>query len=127
MVRPYSSDLRERVLAAVSGGAAIRAVAVQFGVSPSFVSKLHTRYRQTRSVAPDRQGGDHRSGPIEAHADWLLAQVDAVPDITLAELCHGLGRRGLQTTTSTVSRFLHRRGLTYKKRRHMRASRRGPT
>lgn len=126
MVRPYSIDLRERVLAAVAAGEAIRSVAERFRVSPSFVSKLHTRYRQTRSVAPDPQGGDHRSGPIEAHADWLLQQVNEVPDITLVELCQGLHRRGLKTAPSTVWRFLDRRGLTYKKRRHTPASKTAP-
>ena len=105
MVRAYSIDLRERVLSAVESGAPIRAVAERFGVSPSFVSKLHTRYRTTRSLAPDRQGGDRRSGRIEAHADWLLAQVKETPDMTLAELCQGLGRRGLRTVPSAVWRF----------------------
>ena len=123
MVRAYSMDLGERVLAAVEDGVAIRTVAERFGVSPSFVSKLHTRFRLTRSVRPDRQGGDHRSGPIEAHADWLLAQVKERPDLTLAELCQGLARRGLRTVPSTVWRFFSRRGLTYKKRPRMPASR----
>lgn len=127
MVRPYSMDLRERVLAAVEGGEPIRAVAEQFSVSPSFVSKLHTRYRRSRSLAPDRQGGDHRSHPIEAHADWLLAQVAATPDLTLAELCQGLRQRGLATVPSTVWRFFHRRGVTYKKRPRTPASRNAPT
>lgn len=126
MTRPYSIDLRERVLACVESGEPTRSVADQFGVSPSFVSKLHTRYRRTRSLAPDPQGGDRRSGSIEAHADWLLEQVAAVPDMTLAELCEGLQQRGLQTVPSTVWRFLDRRGLTYKKRRRMPASRIAP-
>lgn len=127
MVRAYSIDLRERVLAAVEDGAPIRTVADRFGVSPSFVCKLHTRFRLTRSVRPDRQGGDHRSGPIEAHADWLLAQVEQTSDLTLAELCQGLARRGLRTVPSTVWRFFSRRGLTYKKRPPMRANRSGRT
>lgn len=126
MVRAYSIDLRERVLAAVQGGAPVRAVAERFGVSPSFVSKLHTRYRLTRSVAPDRQGGDRRSGRIEVHADWLLEQVAETPDLTLTELCQGLRRRGLETVPSTVWRFLDRRGLTFKKRARMPASRSAP-
>lgn len=127
MVRPYSIDLRERVLAAVEVGEPVRAVAARFGVSPSFVSKLHTRYRQTRSVIPDRQGGDRRTGRIEAHADWLLHRVKEVPDVTLVELCQGLHRRGLKAAPSTVWRFLHRRGLTYKKRQRMPASKIAPT
>ena len=72
MVRPYSNDLRARVVDDVAGGGAVRAVAARFGVSPSFVSKLHSRYRRTGSVEPDKQGGDHRSHRIEAEAAWIL-------------------------------------------------------
>lgn len=126
MGRPYSIDLRERVLASVQAGEPTRSVADQFGVSPSFVSKLHTRYRLTRSLAPEPQGGDRRSVDIEGHANWLLEQVAAVPDVTLSELCEGLRQRGLKTVPSTVWRFFDRRGLTYKKRRRMPLNRSAP-
>ncbi len=36
--------------------------------------------------APDRKGGDRRSGRIEAQAGFLLGQVERRPDVTLAEL-----------------------------------------
>lgn len=123
MVRPYSLDLRERVLAAVAGGEPIRSVARRFGVSPSFVSKLHTRHRRSGSISPEPQGGDRRSTRIEAHAEWLLAQLAAAPDTTLAEYCEGLRVRGLDTVPSTVWRFFDRRGMTFKKRQPMPASR----
>lgn len=126
MVRAYSLDLRDRVLAALAGGEAVRAVARRFGVSPSFVSKLHTRYRRSGSVVADRQGGDRRSGRIEAHAAWLLERVAEAPDTTLAEFCEGLRARGLATVPSTVWRFFDRRGLTYKKRQPMPANRNAP-
>ncbi len=127
MARPYSDDLRERVLSSVWNGEAIRSVAAQFGVSPSFVSKLGSRYKRTGSIAPDPQGGDHRSEKIEAHADWLLDRVKATPDITLAELCAELKDRGLKTVPSTVWRFFDRHGLTFKKRQRMQANRTGQT
>jgi transposase len=125
MTRPYSDDLRERVLSSVWRGEAIRGVAARFGVSPSFVSKLGSRYKRTGSMAPDPQGGDHRSARIEAHADWLLDRVAETPDITLAELCAELNDRGLETVPSTVWRFFDRHGLTLKKRRRMQANRTG--
>ena len=125
MTRPYSVDLRERVLCSVLGGEAIRGVASHFGVSPSFVSKLGARYNRTGSVVPDPQGGDHRSEGIEAHADWLLGRVTETPDLTLAELCAELKERGFKTVPSTVWRFFDRHGLTFKKRQRMQANRTG--
>jgi transposase len=127
MARPYSFDLRARVLKEVVTGSAIRAVASRFGVSPSFVSKLHSRYRRTGSLAPDRQGGDYRSHRIEAHAGWVLATAAATPDITLAELRRGLARRGLGVSGSTVWRFFERHGMSFKKRRHTPPSRSATT
>ncbi len=125
MTRPYSVDLRERVLSAARNGATIRGVAVLFGVSPSFVSKLGTRFRRTGSVTPDPQGGDRRSEGIAAHANWLLDRVEETPDTTLEELCAGLKQRGFKTVPSTVWRFFDRHGLTFKKRQHMQANRTG--
>jgi putative transposase len=43
MARPYSADLRERVVRAVEGGASRRATAAKFEDSPSFVIKLMQR------------------------------------------------------------------------------------
>ncbi len=125
MTRPYSVDLRERVLSAARNGDTIRGVAALFGVSPSFVSKLGTRFRHTGSVVPGPQGGDRRSEGIAAHADWLLDRVEETPDMTLEELCIGLKERGFKTVPSTVWRFFDRHGLTFKKRQHMQANRTG--
>jgi transposase len=118
-------DLRRRVSAALDGGSTIRAAAQRFGVSPSFVAKLKSRVRRTRSLQPDPQGGDHRSQRVEAHAAWLLGQVRATLDITLVELCEGLESRGVRTVPSTVWRFLDRHKMTFKKRPRMRANKSG--
>ena len=117
MAVPYSLDLRTRVLNDVIGGSAIRAIAARFGVSPSFVSKLHKRYRRTGSVAPDKQGGDYRSHRIEVHCGWILDTVATTPDITLVELRRGLAGLGLDVSASTVWRFFKRHAMSFKKRR----------
>ena len=127
MTRPYSDDLRERVLSSLRSGEALRGVAALFGVSPSFVCKLGARHERTGSVAPDPQGGDHRSKEIEAHAAWLLARVAETPDLTLVEWCAELKDRGFKTVPSTVWRFFDRHELTLKKRQRMRANRAGQT
>jgi hypothetical protein len=56
MARPYSVDLRERLVRAVEGGASRRAAAAQFEISISFVVKLMQRWHQrgTDPAGPDR-------------------------------------------------------------------------
>ena len=61
MVKPYSIDLRERVVAAVAGGQSCRAVAATFGVSVASVVKWSQRYRATGSVAPGKIGGQEQA------------------------------------------------------------------
>ena len=58
MVKPYSMDLRERVVGAVlTGGMSPRAAAVRFGVSESSAIKWVRRQRETGSAAPSQIGG----------------------------------------------------------------------
>lgn len=61
MPRPYSQDLRERIVGAVEAGASRRAAAQQFGISVSCVVKLVKRSWRTGSVAPGQIGSwrDH--------------------------------------------------------------------
>lgn len=127
MARALSIDLRERVLRDALSGDAIRSIASRFEVSASFVSKLHKRYRETGSVEPARQGGDRWSHLIEAHAEWILQTVEGRPDVTLREIQAGLLEQGLHTSTTAVHNFLHRHGLSFKKRQHMLRSKNGPT
>jgi transposase len=61
MARPYSVDLRGRVVRAVENGASRRATAAKFEVSISFVVKLMQRWRRCGTVQPDRIGGAKRS------------------------------------------------------------------
>ena len=123
MPRPYSLDLRERVFMAVTDGLSVRSVARHFNVSPSFVSKLCKRHRESQTLVPRPQGGDRWSHLIEAHANWLLDEVQAKPDITLEEVRLGLAARGLKTSTTAVHNFFCRHDLSFKKRQHMQQSR----
>ena len=57
-MRPYSMDLRERVVAAVDEGeGSQREIARLFRVSVSFVSRLLQRRRQKDTLAPKPHGG----------------------------------------------------------------------
>ena len=67
MIRPYSVDLRERVVRAVEAGLSRRATARRFEVR-SFVIKLVQRWQQRGTVAPERYGGWQRS-TLAVHAE----------------------------------------------------------
>lgn len=126
MTRPYSVDLRERVVRAVRSGASCRATAAKFEVSVSFVVKLLQRWRRQDSVAPDRYGGWKRS-PLEGHAERIVALVAEMPDLTIEELRLRLAAGGIQTSRSALGRFLLAHGLTRKKRPATPPSRTGRT
>jgi transposase len=117
MTRPLSLDLRERVIAAIDAGMSCRAAAARFGIAPSVAVKWRRRWLDTESVAPLAQGGDTRSGRIEAFGAAILAMVAATPDITLAEIADRLVREhGERFAPSAVHRFFGRHGLTFKKK-----------
>ena len=126
MARPYSMDLRERVVRAVEAGASCRAAAATFAVSVSFVVKLRQRWRRTGSVAPDRYGGWKRS-PLEAHAERVRALLAAEPDLTIEEVRIRLAGGGIRTSRSALGRFLLAHGLTRKKRPGTAPNRNGRT
>ncbi len=128
MAQALSMDLRLRVVAAIAGGMSCRRAAQHFGVSAASAIRWWQLERRQGSCAPRKLGGDRRSGRIEAEAGFILSQVAATPDITLAELAEKLRQeRGLGVAIGTVWRFFERRGITFKKRRRMPPSRIAPT
>ena len=124
MARALSEDLRRRVVAAVvEDGMSRRVAAQRFGIAPSTAIKLVDAWQRTGSYRPGRQGGDRRSQRIEAYAAAVLALVEETPDMTLAEIAtHLEDAHGLRVSQSTVWRFFHRRGITFKKKPRMPAS-----
>lgn len=96
MGRPYSRDLRERVVWAVESGRVSRNQATQhYGVAISTAINWVRRKRETGSVAPG-QMGRHKPKKIRgAHHDWLLERVQ-VRDFTLKGPVAELAERGLK-------------------------------
>jgi transposase len=117
MVRAYSLDLRERVVAAVAEGATCRQAASRFGVSVSAVVKWGQRWRASGSVAPARFGPARRTFKLEAHKEWLAARVAAHPSITTRALARELTEAGTPVSHHAVWTMLRREGLTFKKNR----------
>lgn len=116
MARPYSLDLRERVVATVAGGQPCRAVAALFDVSVASVVKWSQRARSTGSAAARPMGG-RRPLLLQGERDWLLERLKAKPDLTLNALLEELAGRGVVVSCDTLWRFLKREGLSFKKNR----------
>lgn len=115
MARAYSLDLRERVVAAVANGAACRAVAETFGVSPASVVKWSQRFRASGSPAAKPMGGK-RPFALADERDWLLARIAEKPDITLRALVAELADRDVKVSLYATWHFLEKEGLTFKKK-----------
>ena len=127
MGKPLSVDLRDRVVASVSGGMSRRQAASRFGVSTSSAIRWTSLSRRTGDVRPKRQGGDKRSARIEACAPVILGAVEDKPDTTLVELQGLLSEHGVTVAVSTLWRFFARRKITLKKSPRMPRSRTVPT
>ena len=127
MLKPYSQDLRERVVRAVEAGASCHEAAAIFEVSPSSAIKWVARWRRAGSVAAKPMGG--KRSPLDAHKEWLLALTAAESDLTLQEIRSRLRRRGIMVSSSSVRRFYDRPDISFKKkpaRRRARPRRRPP-
>ena len=117
MARPYSQDLRDRVVGSVASGRTCRATAVLFGVSVASVVKWSQRWRESGSAAAKPMGG-RRPLRLKHERVWLLARIAEKPDLTLravvAELAEparrrATGRCGASSGTrrSPLKKILH--------------------
>jgi putative transposase len=117
MGKPYSIDLRERVVAAVvKDGLSRNQAAARFGVAISTAVNWVRRFLETGSVAPGKIGGYRQKAIRGEHRDWLLQRVKE-KDFTLRGLVAELAERGLKVDYRTVWNFVHDEKLSFKKKR----------
>jgi transposase len=114
MGKPYSEDLRERVVGAAQDGATIPEIAEQFGVSISSVVRFRRLHREG-SVSPAKFGGC-KGYALAAHEELVRELVAEQSDITLAELKAVLATEKVTVGQSSISRFLHHLNLRFKKK-----------
>ena len=124
-MKPYSTDLRQRVLADCDAGLATAAVAKKYTVSPAWVRRLKQRRAETGETEPRAQ----RHGPepgwqAQGYAPALRQAFLDTPDATLQEV---KDRLGLAVALSTLWRAVAALGLSFKKRCCGPPSRTGPT
>src|SRR5215210_3399726 len=83
-MRPYSKDLRLRVLAAVDAGKPRQEVAKTFSVSMPTIKRWLKRRRESRDVEPEPiPGRPARKGAMLK--EWLPKHLEANDDLTLEE------------------------------------------
>ena len=114
MAKPYSDDLRERVVRAVEGGSSRRGAAGQFDVSVSFVVKLMQRFQATGSFKPGDFGG-HKEPKLAQHETVVRELIKQTPSATLLELQKKLSERGVEVGKSSIARFCSACGSATKK------------
>ena len=115
MARPYSTDLRDRVVGSVMGGRSCRATARVFGISVASVVKWSQRYRTSGSAAAKPMGG-HRRRILLPERAWLLARIGEKPDLTLRALLAELAARGVRVSYGALWSFVAGEGITFKKK-----------
>ncbi len=106
MPAPYSQDLRDRVVSALSNGSSARGAAKRFGIGLGTAVRWAQRLRAEGHARARAMGGDRRSR-LREHRDAVLTLIAHQPDLTLEEIRSALiERHGITVGQGTVSRFL---------------------
>jgi transposase len=116
-MNPYSVDLRQRIVAAVTSGMSRNEVVRTFQVSAAAVRRYLKQQRETGELAPQAHTGGRQAqiGPQQYPA--LQDLLAAAPDATLAETCQQWQHlTGVLVSQATMCRALAQIGWTRKKR-----------
>ena len=114
-MRPYSVDLRERIVAAVEQGLNQSEAARRFSVSSSTVSRYLAHQQERKTLAPRVAPGAKRKIP-EAVLRLLEERIATKPDTTIAEHQTWLREsHQIMVSFATVHRVLGELGFTFKK------------
>src|ERR671922_1804454 len=107
-IKPYSKDLRLRVLAAVDRGVPREEVARTFSVSVPTIKRWLKRRRETGDVEPKPiPGRPPRKGMMLK--EWLPKHLEANDDLTLEEHREAFEEEfGERVSTSTIGRAIAR-------------------
>ena len=113
-MKPYSNDLRERVISAVDHHeGTLSHIARRFQVSLKTVRRWLQRRRQTGSLDPTPHGGGRHRAVDGQDAERLKQLVRERPDATLDEMNTSLG---LDCSRMAIARALVRLGISRKKK-----------
>ena len=108
-MKPYSIDLRLRVLAAVDRGVPRKEVAKTFSVSMPSIKRWLKLRRETGALEPRKGVPGPPAHKGAALAAWLPEQLKDNPDLTLQEHCEAFEEAcGMEVSTATMSRAIRR-------------------
>ena len=113
MARPYSVDLRERVLQFYDDGYPVEDVAQHFSVSESWVYSLLKQRRETGNIVPKVRPTTYNT-KLMPHEQEVRNSIAEHVDATLSERCEMLEKH-VSVSRSTLCRFLKRLKITFKK------------
>ena len=118
MPKPYSEDLREKLLAAWDRRELMQEdLARQFGVSVSFLRSVIRRRDLTGSTTPRPHAGGVAPTLTPEHRAWLEQEIARTPDATHQELAERLHERGApKVSRQTIGRLVAKLGFTRKKK-----------
>jgi transposase len=122
MPKPFSQDLRDRVLAAYDRGKQTKEISSTIGVSPAYARRVKQVRREEHRVTRLPMGGLRG---VKVDLEQLRQLVEQQPDATIAELHQRLGTD--RCSESAVAMALRRLDLSFKKRRSMLLNRTAPT
>jgi len=125
-MRPYSEDLRERIVKSRKEGKSAQEISKTFQVCVRTVQRYVKAKEQSGSLTPRKIGGHLRSR-LEAHDETLCAWIAETPDLTLEEIrarCQKQLR--VKIGLNALWKRIERLGLSFKKnaaRRRARSAR----
>ena len=120
-MKPYSMDLRQRVVAACDAREGTREqIAERFGVSDRWIRKLLQRRRETDSLDPFPRNPGRKRALNDRQMERLGRLIRKRPDATLNELRKSLG---VKISIAALDRAIRRLDVTLKKNRSWQPSR----
>ena len=119
-MKPYSIDLRERVIRALENDDETHAeIAERFSISKSTVDHWWLIYQDKKNITPAPHGGG-RTRKLAVCEDFIRAEVKKQSDVTLDELCARVAaEKKIVASGSMMSRTVTLLNLPRKKKRSM--------
>jgi len=115
MGRPYSLDLRTRVVAAMAAGMSGREAAKHFSIGESTALRWARRMRELGSPQAKPMGGK-RPFALEAYRSRIITRLAEKPDLTLLALLAELKALGAMASSFALWSIVANAGLSFKKK-----------